>query len=79
MKKVKAENNPRETENIANDSELATVFISDIAPYNEYDHACNSGYFRCPHCDNLEYVSESEHGKIDECSRCGKQFMFNGI
>lgn len=63
---------------IAVDTVLATVYIRDLAPYNEYDCACNGGYFRCPHCGNQEYVSKSEHGKIDECSSCGKQFMFNG-
>lgn len=57
---------------------LATVFISEIVPYNEYDNACNGGYFNCPNCNHLEYVSESEHGKIDECSSCGKSFVFNG-
>ena len=57
---------------------LATVFISEIAPYNEYDHACNGGYFRCPHCRHLEYTSESEHDKTDECSSCGKSFVFSG-
>ena len=62
---------------IAVDTVLATVFISEIAPYNEYDHACNGGYFNCPNCNHLEYVSESEHGKIDECSSCGKSFVFN--
>jgi len=73
-----AENNPQGMANIADDRVLATVYISDLVSYNEYDHACNGGYFRCPHCENQEYVSESEHGKIDECSRCRKQFMFNG-
>lgn len=67
-------------EQIGNDANrvLATVYISDLVPYNEYDHACNGGYFRCPNCGNQEYVSESEHGKIDECSKCSKPFMFNG-
>ena len=69
--------NTNENRNCAN-RVLATVIISEISPYNETDHACNGGYFRCPNCDNLEYTSDSEDGKIDECSACGKPFVFNG-
>lgn len=61
------------------DTVLATVYINDMVPYNEYDHASNGGYFGCPYCDNLEYVSESEHGKTEECSACYKSFIFNGL
>ena len=55
---------------------LPTVFISDIAAYNEYDWGCNGGYFICPVCGKTDYTSQSEIGDIQECSYCDKPHRF---
>lgn len=51
------------------------INLSEIAPYNEYDHACNGGYFKCPYCGEQLYVSKAENGDVSDCD-CGKEFIF---
>jgi hypothetical protein len=55
---------------------LGVVCLAEIAPYNEYDHALNGGYFNCPDCDKQQYIEKAEVGDKDECSECNKQYVF---
>lgn len=52
---------------------MRTVSISEIAGYNETDHACNGGFYRCPYCHEQLYVSKSEDGDIQDCYNCGNE------
>jgi len=54
------------------------VYISQIAPYNEYDHACNGGYYMCPNpqCQHQLYISETYANKIGVCHVCNREHKF---
>lgn len=54
---------------------LGVVYLSDIAHYNEYDWACNGGYYNCPNCNEQQYTSSAESGEQVECD-CGKKYVF---
>ena len=54
---------------------MGIIYLEDIAPYNEYDHASNGGFFNCPSCNEQQYVSSAESGDNYKCD-CGEFFKF---
>ena len=53
---------------------LSVVYLSEIAPYNETDFACNGGFYNCPECGEQQYTSCSEIGDIKDCG-CGCKYV----
>lgn len=49
---------------------MEEIYIEDLAPYNETDHACGGGYYNCPNCGIQLYVRQSQHGDINDCNYC---------
>jgi hypothetical protein len=49
---------------------MKTVSQSEMAPYNETDHACGGGYYNCPNCGTQLYLSRSQVGDTIDCDYC---------
>lgn len=56
---------------------IEVVYLTEIAPYNETDFACNGGFFNCPECGEQLYISGAEVGDEDQCDFCNCNFIYN--